>query len=175
LSDTETVGFWLDLAVGIVTVVSLIWAIRTALGAEKKALAMAANERRRLFELEILRDLAELTADDAMMTRTIEIPLRLYRRVRPQLAMLCTTDLPKWRALETISWERLDRLAAVTGLQQHISVNEPHPTMPFNMDFPPYELPRSMDIIDLMRESLLADVLDAIEKRMQHNEAAPPT
>jgi hypothetical protein len=76
-----------SLAIGAAALVVALRANRNANGAERRSRQLIADERVRVFELEILRDLALATDDGSALTRNFTSPLLL----------LPGPDLPRWR------------------------------------------------------------------------------
>ena len=152
-AELATLGFWLDVAVAVVTVVALFWAVRTATRAERKALTLAAAERRQTFDLEVLRDLIE-TLTDEVIADMLRNPEHFYRLCRARLAMLPQEDLPTWRAFEHLRTERLAELAHLLGLEAHLQDNV---------------IQTGSEVLLQARGPLIDDVFQAVESRMRHD------
>jgi cytochrome c-type biogenesis protein CcmH/NrfG len=151
-AELRTLGFWLDVAVAVVTVVALLWAVRTATRAERKALTLAAAERRQTFDLEVLRDLIETLTDD-MIADMLRNPEHFYRLCRARLAMLPAEELPTWRAFEHLRAGSITELARLLGLEAHLRGNV---------------LPVEAEVLLEARGPLIDDVFQAVEARMRH-------
>lgn len=151
-AELRTLGFWLDVAVAVVTVVALLWAVRTATRAERKALTLVAAERRQTFDLEVLRDLIETLTDDAIADM-LRNPEHFYRLCRARLAMLPAEELPTWRAFEHLRAGNITELARLLGLEAHLRGNV---------------LPPEADVLLEARGPLIDDVFHAVEARMRH-------
>jgi hypothetical protein len=151
-AELGTLGFWLDFGVAVVIVVALVWAIRTATGAERKALAMAAAERRQTFDLEVLRDLLETLSDD-VIADMLRRPEQFYRLCRARLAMLPAEDLPTWRAFEHLNAENRGELARLLGLEPHLRGDV---------------IPGDAEVLLEARGPLIDDIYHAVEARTRH-------
>lgn len=151
-AELSTLGFWLDVGVAVVTVVALLWAIRTATRAERKALAMAAAERRQTFDLEVLRDLIE-TLNDEVIADMLRDPEHFYRLCRARLAMLPREDLPMWRAFENLRADDIGELARLLGLEAHLRGNV---------------VEGGAEVLLEARGPLIDDIFQAVEARMRH-------
>lgn len=152
-AELFTLGFWLDLGVAVVTVVALLWAIRTATRAERKALAMAAAERRQTFDLEVLRDLIE-TLNDDVIADMLRNPEHFYRMCRARLAMLPAEDLSVWRAFQNLRSDNLAELVRLLGLEAHLRDNV---------------IRTDAEVLLEARAPLIDDIFQAVEARMRHD------
>lgn len=152
-AELRTLGFWLDVTVAVVTVVALLWAVRTATRAERKALTIAAAERRQTFDLEVLRDLIETLHDDVIVD-LLRNPEQFYRQCRARLAMLPPKDLPTWRAFEHLRGDNLGELARLLGLEAHLNGNVIH---------------NGADVLLAARGPLIDDIFQAVEARMRQH------
>jgi len=152
-AELHTLGFWLDVGVAVVTVVALLWAVRTATRAERKALAMAAADRRQTFDLEVLRDLIE-TLTDEVIVDMLRNPEHFYRLCRARLAMLPPEDLPAWRAFEHLRGDNIAELARLLGLEAHLRGNV---------------IPSDANVLLEARGPLIDDIFQAVETRMRHD------
>jgi hypothetical protein len=150
-SELSTLGFWLDVGVAVVTVVALLWAIRTATRAERKALAMAAAERRQTFDLEVLRDLIETLNDDTIAD-LLRHPEHFYRLCRARLAMLPAEDLPTWRAFEGLGAGSIPELARLLALDGYLENGV---------------LRTDAEVLLAARAPLIDDIFQAVEARMR--------
>ena len=152
-AELRTLGFWLDVAVAVVTVVALLWAVRTATRAERKALTLAAAERRQTFDLEVLRDLIETLTDEAIADM-LGNPEQFYRLCRARLAMLPAEDLPTWRAFQHLDGDSMAELARLLGLEAHLQDNA------IRVD---------SEVLLQARGPLIDDVFQSVESRMRHD------
>lgn len=152
-AELRTLGFWVDVAVAVVTVVALLWAVRTATRAERKALTLAAAERRQTFDLEVLRDLIE-TLTDEVIADMLGNPEQFYRLCRARLAMLPPEDLPTWRAFEHLRPGRPDELARLLGIEEHLRGNV---------------IRADSEVLLQARGPLIDEVFRAVESRIRHD------
>ena len=152
-AELRTLGFWLDVTVAVVTVVALLWAVRTATRAERKALGIAAAERRQTFDLEVLRDLIETLNDDVIVDM-LRNPEHFYRLCRARLAMLPPEDLPTWRAFEHLRGDSVDELARLLGIEAHVEGGA------IRTD--------DAEVLLAARGPLIDDIFQAVEARMRH-------
>jgi len=153
-AELRTLGFWLDVSVAVVTVVALLWAVRTASRAERKALTVAAAERRQTFDLEVLRDLIETLHDDVIVDM-LRNPEHFYRLCRARLAMLPPEDLPTWRAFEHLRGDdgaNIAEVARLLGLEAHLRDNV---------------IRSDADVLLAARGPLIDDIFQAVEARMR--------
>ncbi|HZM76063.1 MAG TPA: hypothetical protein VFC19_10070 [Candidatus Limnocylindrales bacterium] len=156
-AELRTLGFWLDVAVAVVTIVALLWAVRTATRAERKALTLAAAERRQTFDLEVLRDLIETLHDDVIVDMLTN-PEHFYRLCRARLAMLPPEDLPTWRAFEHLRGDNIAELARLLGLEAHLRGNV------ISSD-----TSSAAEVLLQARGPLIDDIFQAVEARMRHD------
>jgi hypothetical protein len=152
-SEIQTLGFWVDVAVAVVTVIALLWAVRTATRAERKALTVAAAERRQTFDLEVLRDLIE-TLNDEVIADLLRNPEHFYRLCRARLAMLAPQDLPTWRAFEHLRSDSIGELARLLGLEAHLRAGR--------------VLQPDAEVLLAARGPLIDDIFHAVESRMRN-------
>lgn len=120
-----------------------------------KARAAVAAERRRTFELEVLRDLAEMLDTNRPIWHDIaQHPSNAPRHVGSRLASLPPDDLPFWRGL-----------ADHTGIELLHVVGKLTPEDQRRIEMVGLYTPRDNAVTRLI-ERLRRDVLDAIERRM---------
>ncbi|MEH1057356.1 hypothetical protein V6U89_19390 [Micromonospora sp. CPCC 206171] len=124
-----------------------------------RARAAVAAERRRTFELEILRDLLEvLDQERDLVDQIASHPEWIEIRFAGRLGMLPEQDLPLWRRARGVSWRELIDLLG--GPDEHdeerVSIAESGSGS--------YRPARSL--INRLREKMTADVLMAIQRRM---------
>jgi hypothetical protein len=95
LHELGSAGFWVQTFLAALSAGLAVWALYTARMAEKRSIDRLVDERRRVFELEVLRELAE-QLDGASG------PLR--GKWRTQLAMLPKDELTYWRLIVSNQW-----------------------------------------------------------------------
>jgi hypothetical protein len=121
--EVDVIKDWLDytnLAFGTLgvgaTIAALIFAGR-AQGDAKKARLSVSLERRRQFELEILRSFMEDLDEDGLHQVVVDKP-GILRRYESRLRLLPEKDLPFWRQLVGLSWR--DEVSALVGFKDVI-------------------------------------------------------
>ncbi len=92
---------WADIAGALGAAVAIGFAVKAHLGATKARLSVV-HERRRQFELEILRDLLEDLDTTDLLGDPNHVPGRL-QRYEHRLLMLPSTALPFWRQMARVT------------------------------------------------------------------------
>lgn len=174
ITDDETTNPWDVIAVlvgGVVGVVSLVLAWRAVLigkaaaaAAEKanidasRARAAVAAERRRTFELEVLRDLLDVAGAEGFARRVVVAP-GLLQDYSGRLAVLSEEDLKFWR--EAAGSNR-QGILDLLGQRSQESEDELTYAELYEVVYAP---PNA--VVACARIALLDDVADAIRRRVQ--------
>jgi len=108
---------WIGLAAGIAGSIAAAIAIWFSVLAQRDATQArreAAAERRRQFELEILRDLIE-QVDGGILREAGDDPRRL-KKYEHRISLLPAAELPFWRKLMTLDWQ--GEVSKLTGFDK---------------------------------------------------------
>lgn len=111
---------WIAFAVALLSAIGTVVAIVYAVLAEReatKARAAVAIERRRQFELEVLREFLHDLESTEIAADVIDNPV-LLAPYRHRLALLPAIDLPTWRALLGLQYR--DDVSATLGFGERI-------------------------------------------------------
>lgn len=157
----DWVGLWAGLGTGVVGIILALLAQRTANkaraegeAAEIRAVERAARDRRAVFELEILRDLAEAVGGP-LGAKLAQRPAEFIDIAR--LAMLPADELLTMRSLPTMDFEQRLRLAKGAPPEVLNSIRSDFERTGRLYTYPEYMRP--------FRAALLQEIKEAIERR----------
>jgi hypothetical protein len=143
--------------VGVVAIVVALRANRQAKHAESRSRQFAASERRRVFDLEILRDLLDHLDDRDALLRAAGDPSATIRQANARLSMLEPNDLPLWRSMAEMRPVDLPGCIGATADDYKILryANAEPDVIPDD------------GFLDKLQAALRADIENAVERRMR--------
>ncbi|GAA0494079.1 hypothetical protein Ade02nite_20730 [Paractinoplanes deccanensis] len=146
---------WADVAGGIGAVIAIGFAVRAQRDATK-ARKSVARERRRQFEVQILREIVDLVDDDFL--HEIQFHPNRLRAFKHRFALLSPGTLPYWQKLSGMNWY-LEVRAGTEFEQRQIDVNAAHYA---HLQARP-ESPAALDEWDKERERLAASLVSVAD------------
>ncbi len=159
------------------TIVAIIFAVLAQQGATKARMSVT-HERRRQFELEILRDFLEDLDKDQSLDSAMKF-LQFAQRHKHRLALLPVDDLPFWRqAIAVRAWSDLpgmvdlwDRMAAMDRARNDAVAardaagigNTTASEVQLRLD----QAQLTLELVTAMRANLSGDLAEAIRRRVE--------